>query len=442
MVRRGVTFVYRQVLGLARVFFLFSVALFLPKLFLVRLYSASANNFSRQSSFRLGVENLSEEFLRSICPKKGLNYSVGLVTNQTGKDQAGVRTVDILLKKGLKVSVLFSPEHGINGNFLASQDVEDSRDPKSNIKIISLYRKGSTASFSAKSLKNVDVLFFDMQDSGMRHYTYITTLFKMLEASAQYNKVAVVLDRPNLLGNCMEGPLVSSRLKSAISYASIPIRYGMTVGELATYYSKKVMKKPARLHVARMKNYNRSSYAANGLIAHLSPNITSMNSCYGYSFLGLLGEIRPFDLGIGTSRAFQCILLSEDLKFPKKKWHELHQILKNGGVENSFYRYYSTRRKQYCSGLRLRVANIHAVSSFKVFLDVVWFFKQSGLALTYSEHFDKAAGSSDVRKFLEGEIKKEKLVQQVNRGLRGFFSRVQNAHCFLYKSLPKIVNLS
>jgi len=440
--RGGVTFLFRQVLGLARVFFLFAIVLFLPKLFLVRLHSTSANNFARQSSFRLGVENLTPEFLRSLCPKKGLGYKVGLVTNQTGKDQAGIRTVDILLKKGLNVSRLFCPEHGMDGTALASEDVDDSRDQKTGIEIVSLYRKSTTSSFSEDVLKGIDVLFFDMQDSGMRHYTYITTMFKMLEGAAQQNKIAVVLDRPNLLGSNMEGPLVVPELKSAFSYTSIPIRYGMTVGELAVYYNQAVMKKSAKLYVAKMKNYNRSRYAADGLLAHLSPNITSMNSCYGYSFLGLLGEIRPFDLGIGTSRAFQCILLSEDLKFSKKKWHELHQILKSCGVQNSFYRYYSTRRKQYCSGLRLQVANINAVSSFSTFLKVVQFFKQAGLELTYSQYFDKAAGSPDVRKFLNGGIKKEKLVQQINRDLRGFFSKAHNAHCFLYKPLPKIVNLS
>jgi len=191
-----------------------------------------------------------------------------------------------------------------------------------------------------------------------------------------------------------------------------------------------------------MKNYNRSSYAADGLLAHLSPNITSMNSCYGYSFLGLLGEIRPFDLGIGTSRAFQCILLPESVDFSKKKWHELHLILKKCGVDNSFYRYYSARKKQYCSGLRLRISNINALSSFNVFLKTVQFFKRSGLQITFSDHFDRAAGNVNVRKFLEGSIKKEQLVKDINRGLHSFFSQAHNAHCFLYKPFPKIVNLS
>lgn len=436
----GGAFVYRQVLGFARVFFLFSIALFLPKLFFVKLHSTCSDTFAGcTTTFRLGVENLSPDFLKSVGVH---NKKIGLVTNQTGKDQAGTRTIDILLKKGLTVSVIFSPEHGINGDVVALRDVENSKDIKNNIKIISLYRNGTTTGFSPDVLKDVDLLFFDMQDSGMRHYTYITTLFKMLEAAAAQNKTAIVLDRPNLLGSYMEGPLVSPKLKSAISYASIPIRYGMTIGELATYYNKKIMKKPAKLHVVRMKNYNRTTYAAGGLLAHLSPNITSMNSCYGYSFLGLLGEVRPFDLGVGTSRAFQCILLPESIKFSKKKWHELHLKLKECGVENSFYRYYSTRKKQYCSGLRLSVDNINAVSSFSVFLRVVQFFRQSGLQLTFSDHFDKAAGHPDVKKFLQGNLSKQKLVQTINRDLHSFFSCAQKAQSFLYKPFPKIINLS
>ncbi|MFC1845771.1 exo-beta-N-acetylmuramidase NamZ domain-containing protein [Candidatus Dependentiae bacterium] len=240
----------------------------------------------------------------------------------------------------------------------------------------------------------------------------------------------------------MEGTLVVPSLKSAISYAPIPVRYGMTIGELALYFNKNILKKPAMLHVVPMKNYNRHHYSAGGLLAHLSPNIRSMNSCYGYSFLGLLGEVRPFDIGIGTDKAFQCILLPETIKFSKKKWHELHLELKKLGVENSFYRYYSARKKQYCSGLRFHIANINAFSSFSTLLTILDFFKRSGLALTFSDHFDKAMGSEKVRQFLEGKLSKTALTQYIHNDLHSFFNSAYQTSCFLYEPLPKIVNLS
>ncbi len=439
----GVRSVWEHVLSIARICSVLLIALFLPKIFFVHIHSSSEfSSPGYSTSFRLGLENISDEFLKSLTPAHNLKFKVGIVTNQSGCDQCGRRTLDILKKRGLNIVAIFAPEHGIDGDISMMRDVQDGKDKKSNIRIISLYRNGSTKKFDKKFLKDIDVLFFDVQDSGMRHYTFITTLFEMLDAASAQNKTAVILDRPNLLGPCMEGALVTPSLKSAISYAPVPIRYGMTIGELAIYYNRKILKKPARLHIVPMKNYNRYSHGAHGLLAHLSPNIASMNSCYGYSFLGLLGEIRPFDVGVGTSKAFQCVLLPETIKFSKKKWHELHLILKKCGADTSFYRYYSARKKMYCSGLRIRISNINAFSSFGTFFKIVQFFQKSGLKLKFSKHFDKAAGSEKVREFLEGKISQSLFVEHINNGLSSFFKSASNMSCFLYRPFPKVLSLS
>ena len=440
---RGVRRVVRYIVSITRICSLLFIALFLPKLFVTHIHSHSRVISSQKpSSFRLGLENLSDSFLKKLMLRYGKNFRIGLVTNQSGRDQSGRRTIDILLAKGLHVSLIFAPEHGIDGKTVALRDVENGKDAKSNIRVISLYRNGSTKKFDKRLLQDLDVLFFDIQDSGMRHYTYITTLFEMLESAALNDKTVVVFDRPNLLGPYMEGALVASSLKSAIPYASIPVRYGMTIGELALYFNKKILKKPAKLHVVPMKNYNRYSVGANGLLAHLSPNITSINSCYGYSFLGMLGEVLPFDIGIGTSRAFQCILLPETIKFSKKKWHELHVKLEKRGVHNSFYRYYSARKKNYCSGLRLHITDINTFSSFSTLLMVLDFFKKHKVKLTFSKNFDRALGTYKVREFFEGHLSKALLTDHVNKGLRAFFERASKSSCFLYYPFPKIVNLS
>lgn len=440
---RGVRRIICYGVSIARICCLFFIALFLPKLFITHIHSTSrAVSYQKPSSFRLGLENLSDSFLKKLTSRYGKNFKVGLVTNQSGRDQSGRRTIDILLAKGLHVSSIFAPEHGVDGKTVALRDVEDGKDVKSNIRVISLYRNGNTKKFDKSLLQDLDVLFFDIQDSGMRHYTYITTLFEMLESAALNDKTVVVLDRPNLLGPYMEGALVASSLQSAISYAAIPVRYGMTIGELALYFNKELLKKSAKLHVVPMKNYNRYSFGANGLLAHLSPNITSMNSCYGYSFLGLLGEVRPFDIGIGTSRAFQCILLPETIKFSKKKWHKLHVMLEKRGVDNSFYRYYSARKKKYCSGLRLHITDINTFSSFSTLLMVLDFFKKQKVKLTFSKNFDRAMGTYKVREFFEGNLPKALLTDHVNKGLRAFFERASQSSCFLYYPFPKIVILS
>jgi len=245
---RGVRRVVRYIVSITRICSLLFVALFLPKLFITHIHSHSRVISSQKpSSFRLGLENLSDSFLKKLMLRYGKNFKIGLVTNQSGRDQSGRRTIDILLAKGLHVSLIFAPEHGIDGKTVTLRDIENGKDAKSNIRVISLYRNGSTKKFDKRLLQDLDVLFFDIQDSGMRHYTYITTLFEMLESAALYDKTVVVFDRPNLLGPYMEGALVASSLKSAISYASIPVRYGMTIGELALYFNKKILKKPAKV---------------------------------------------------------------------------------------------------------------------------------------------------------------------------------------------------
>ncbi|MES2181763.1 MAG: exo-beta-N-acetylmuramidase NamZ domain-containing protein, partial [Pseudomonadota bacterium] len=133
---------------------------------------------------------------------------------------------------------------------------------------------------------------FDIQDSGMRHYTYISTLYHAMKVAAQYNKQMVIFDRPNPLGARMEGPVVTQQLKSFISIAQVPLRHGMTVGELAWYFNKYELEKPAELHVVRMHGYDRRArfVAQNELAQPLSPGLRTEQACYGYSFLGLLGE--------------------------------------------------------------------------------------------------------------------------------------------------------
>ena len=177
---RGVKRIIRYVISVVRICCLLFLVLFLPKIFITHIHSTTRVVSSQKaSSFRLGLENISDSFLKKLTSRFGKNFKVGLVTNQSGKDQSGRRTIDVLLAKGINVVSLFAPEHGVDGKTVALRDVENSKDI-SNIRVISLYRNGSTKKFDKSHLHNLDVLFFDIQDSGMRHYTYITTLFQML----------------------------------------------------------------------------------------------------------------------------------------------------------------------------------------------------------------------------------------------------------------------
>ena len=342
------------------------------------------------AEFRLGIENIPDKMASHYFNNK---LSVGLVTNQTGKDQKGNRTVDVLLKKGFKISALFAPEHGIEGKIEFEKDVKDGFDIKTGIPVISLYKNGTGRKIDQEMIKNIDVFFFDIQDSGMRHYTYISTLFMILQVAAQEGKQVVVFDRPNPLGKTMEGPLVDPTLISFISIASIPLRHGMTVGELAEYFNSHVLEKKAHLLVVPMKEYDRS-YGLADLHAPLSPNIASKASCHGYCFLGLLGEVSPFDVAVGTPDAFQVITLPESLAVPQAVWQQLAAQLKAHGINCTAYKFYCERKKETHCGLKLAMPNINQVNAFSAFLTTVATMKKAGAPIDFKPIFDKAAGSN------------------------------------------------
>lgn len=238
--------------------------------------------FLANPGFKLGLENIPQSFIKQLSPDRPL--VIGLITNQTGKDQQGRSNIAVLQEKGITIKYLFAPEHGSQGTYKAATTVPDAHDATFNIPIVSLYKNGSGTIIRDEQMNEVDALFFDIQDSGMRHYTYISTLFYAIECAAYHHKPIVILDRPNPLGSIMEGPLVEPPLKSFISIAEIPLRHGMTVGELAHFFNMHTVKTPAQLYVVPMKHYERHHGIGTTLKTALSPNITSIDSCYGYSF--------------------------------------------------------------------------------------------------------------------------------------------------------------
>ncbi|PYS45028.1 MAG: serine hydrolase, partial [Acidobacteria bacterium] len=156
---------------------------------------------------------------------------IGLVTNQTGRDRSGRQTIDVLIKSAkVKLDALFSPEHGIRG--LADERVSDTKDEQTGLPIYSLY--GESRRPKPEQLKDLDALVYDIQDVGARFYTYITTLGYVMEEAAKAKLPVFVLDRPNPInGVDVEGPPADADKLSFTAYHMIPVRHGLTVGELA-----------------------------------------------------------------------------------------------------------------------------------------------------------------------------------------------------------------
>jgi uncharacterized protein YbbC (DUF1343 family) len=247
-----------------------------------------------------GIDVLARENFARLKGRK-----VGLVTNHTGRDRDGRPTIDLLHQSAdLKLVALFSPEHGIRG--MLDQKISDGKDDGTGLPIFSLY--GTHRKPTAESLHGIDTLVFDIQDIGCRFYTYISTLGHVLEAAAENKIKVVVLDRPNPIGGvAIEGPLLDPERESFIAWHRIPIRHGMTVGELARMFNEE-RKIGADLEVVKVENWKREQTFDQTLLPWVnpSPNIRTLTQALLYPGIGLL-ESTNVSVGRGTDTPFEWI---------------------------------------------------------------------------------------------------------------------------------------
>jgi len=245
-----------------------------------------------------GVDVLLQEGLKPIKGQR-----VGLVTNHTGLTADLRSTLDVLHSSpDVKLAALFSPEHGLRGD--RDEKVQDGADPQTGLPLYSLY--GRSLSPDLEVLRTLDALVFDIQDIGCRYYTYISTLGLCLEACARADIHYVVLDRPNpITGYHVEGPVADADSLSFIAWHPLPVRHGMTVGELARMFNVE-RKIGAGLIVVECRGWRRGDYYdRTGLVwTNPSPNMRCLNQAILYPGIGLL-ETTNISVGRGTDTPFE-----------------------------------------------------------------------------------------------------------------------------------------
>lgn len=252
------------------------------------------------TTVRTGLDLLVEQ---DFAPLRG--YSVGLVTNQTGIDAAGRRAIDLLAgAPGVRLAAIFSPEHGITGQ--ATGEVPHGRDAATGRPIWSLY--GVTRRPTPEMLQGVNLIVFDLQDVGVRYYTYLTTLLYVLEEAGRRRIPVVVLDRPNpITGRIVEGPMMDPDLTSFTAPHPLPVRTGLTIGEFARLVVAE-RRLPVSLTVFPLAGWNRSLwFDETGLPwVNPSPNIRSVTQALLYAGVGLL-EATNVSVGRGTDMPFEVV---------------------------------------------------------------------------------------------------------------------------------------
>lgn len=263
----------------------------------------------RNGDVKTGIDVLEADGFRALHPDPAHPVRIGLVTNQTGVDARGRRTIDVLAHApGIQLQAIFSPEHGVAGK-LDTTAIGNSRDEATGVPVYSVY--GDTDAKrrpTAAELAGLDEIVYDIQDAGVRFYTYESTLGYFLEAAAHAGKKIFVLDRPNPIGGVyVQGPIADPGTESFVSYWQIPVRHGMTPGELAQLFNGE-RSIGAQLTVVPMQGWMRGDWFDSTGVTWVnpSPNLRSLTEAVLYPGIGMI-EGTNISVGRGTDTPFELV---------------------------------------------------------------------------------------------------------------------------------------
>ena len=352
-----------------------------------------------------GVEMLARQGFEPLKGKR-----VGLITNPTGVDRNLKSTIDILHEAPeVELTALFAPEHGVRGDQYAGLKVSDGRDSATGVKIHSLY--GASRKPTAAMLDDIDVMVYDIQDNGCRSYTFISTLGLCMDACAKAGKKFVVLDRPNPVGDKIEGLITEDDCKSFVSQFPIPYLYGLTPGELAMYLNGEGLLESGKqvdLTVVKMDGWKRNmDYRDTGLPWVLPyPHIPTAETSLYYPASGILGELDYMSIGVGYTLPFKLFAASwiddaagladrlNALDLPGVKFRPIH-----------YTPFYSIGQGKAVAGVECYITDREAAT-----LTLIQFYVAQEIAKMYPTHrmldgraparlnmFDKVVGSKKIR---------------------------------------------
>jgi uncharacterized protein YbbC (DUF1343 family) len=377
----------------------------------------------RNQKLELGVEVLLKEKKYLIKGKR-----VGLITNPTGVDERLNSVVDLFYNDpDIQLVALYGPEHGVRGSAQAGEYVPFYIDEKTGLPVYSLY--GPTKKPTPEMLKGVDVLLFDIQDVGTRFYTYIYTMAYAMEAAKENNIPFIVLDRPNPLGGMkVEGPVLDPKYSSFVGMYPIPLRHGMTVGELALLFNKE-FGIGADVTVVKMKGWKRSMYYDDtGLQWVLpSPNMPTLDTALVYPGAALI-EGTNVSEGRGTTKPFELIgaPFIDSIELAEK----LNALYLPGVIFRpaSFTPTFSKHSGKLTHGIQIHVTDRYAFKPVETGLSIVKtihdlypsqfaFSQENSQGISY---FDQLIGNGWVRQVIEDGMSVEEMKQKWEKDVETF----------------------
>jgi len=395
---------------------------------LLALEPAPADSVSKHSRHAARVQTgLDVLESQKFAPLRGKH--VGLITNHTGLDSQGRSTVDVLSHAaGVQLIALFSPEHGLAGR--NDEKITSSKDPATGLPVHSLY--GETLRPTDEMLKGIDALVFDVQDAGVRFYTYTATMAYCMEEAAKRQIAFFVLDRPNPLGGeIVEGPMLDADKTNFVGYFPLPVRYGLTIGELAQLFNAE-NHIGADLHVIAMKNWHRNYFFESTGIKWIppSPNLRTTKGSILYPGIEIL-QNAGVSVGRGTQTPF------EEFGAPWLNGDDVASALNGPHLPGLHFTaqpfipivgLYSGER---CGGVAVRITERGAVRSMRMGLEIAMILHR-----LYPQQFDPEKlllliGNSDTIQQLQAGVAPEKIVASWATSL-STFDQIRRKY-FLYK---------
>jgi uncharacterized protein YbbC (DUF1343 family) len=387
--------------------------------------ATEAKRRSRPARVQVGIEVLETE---KFAPLRGKH--VGLITNHTGLDALGRSTVDQLSHAaGVQLVALFSPEHGLAGRS-DDERISSAKDAGTGLPIFSLY--GESRRPTDAMLKGIDALVFDVQDAGVRFYTYTTTMAYCMEEAAKRNIAFYVLDRPNPLGGeIIEGPMLDADKTAFTAYYPIPVRYGLTIGELAQFFNTENHIN-CDLHVIAMKNWHRNYFFESGGTRWIppSPALRTLKGTVLYPGLEIL-QNGGVSVGRGTETPFEEFgapwINGDDVAGDLNALH-LPGVRFTGQPFIPVSGLHSGRR---CGGVAIRVIDKQAVRSMRMGIEIATILRKR-----YPNDFDPAklmflVGNAKTIRQLQDGASPEQIVSDWSSDLAAFDATRRKY--FLYK---------
>jgi len=357
------------------------------------------------------------------------NKHVGLITNHTGLDSQGRSIADLLSHApGVHLVALFSPEHGLAGR--NDEKVASNKDAATGLPIFSLY--GETMRPTDEMLQGIDALVFDVQDAGVRFYTYTTTMGYCMEEAAKHNIAFYVLDRPNPMGgNIVEGPMLDADKTSFTAYFPLPVRYGLTIGELAQFFNAE-NHIHCDLHVIAMKNWHRNYFFESTGARWIppSPNLRTLKGAVLYPGIEIL-QSAGVSVGRGTETPFEEFgapwINGEEVAAALNERHLAGLRLAN----QPFIPVIGLYSGQRCGGVGVRITDRQAVRAMRMGMEIATVLKK-----LYPEKFDPEkllalVGNAETIRELQAGTPPEKIEQSWNADLTTF-EQLRKKY-FLYK---------